>query len=275
MMAYSLFAQAAVASEPLNLEFTGIVEPRARVAIANQVTATVASIHVVAGQRVEKGHLLFEMDAAPFKIDVTTAQAELDEARARLKLAEDVSYRQSTLAAGGSGGKARATQAAIEVEVAKAVVARQESALARAELALERTRIVSPIAGVVSHLRVSPGAFMEAEGGTTLGELVQLDPILIAYKVPYEDRQRSLKKAGFAAASRLFGNVLVTLLLPSGEAYPHAGRPLFESSQIDTQTGMLTTWAEFPNPDGILLPGLSVRVLSSIHNRALTLDAPQ
>lgn len=262
-------AAPAHAADPLSLTFPGVVEPRQRVAIANQITGVISKVLVVVGQRVETGDPLFEIDAEPYEIDVMTAKADLEEARGRLKLAEDVSMRQSRLAERGSGAEARATQASIEVDVAKAIVARQESALARAELALERTRIVAPIAGIVGQQRVSPGAFVEAEGGTVLGEIVEVDPILVGYAVSYEDRQRSLRKAGKAAAVDLFANVKLTLVLPSGETYAHIGRPHFESAEIDRSSGMLTTWGLFPNPDGILVPGLSVKVLSEIHDTAI------
>lgn len=252
-------------AEPLTLNLTGVVEPRERVAIANQVTGIVSKVLVLAGQHVEKGDALFELDAEPFKIDVATAKAELDEARARLRLAEDVASRQGRLAERGSGAEARATQSVLEVEVARAVVARQESALARAELALERTRIVAPISGTIGKTKVAPGAFVEAEGGTVLGEVVQVDPILVGYRVPYEDRQRSLDKAQTKTPHALFENVTLTLILPSGTTYAHHGKPKFESAEIDRETGDLTTWAEFPNPDGVLVPGLAVKIVSEIH----------
>ena len=96
--------------------------------------------------------------------------------------------------------------------------------------------------------------------------------ILVGYAVPYEDRQRSLRKAGKAAAVELFANVSLTLVLPSGETYSHRGRPYFESAEIDNDSGMLTTWAEFPNPDGILVPGLAVKVLSQIHDSPISAE---
>jgi RND family efflux transporter MFP subunit len=269
-----LSASAATASEPLNLTLEGVVEPRARVAVANQVTGVVSRVLVVAGQKVGIGDPLFEIDAAEFEIGVSTAQAALDESIARLSLAEDVAERQSRLAERGSGAEARATQATIEVNVAKAGVARQESALRGAELALKRTRIVASIAGTVSP-RVAPGTFVEAEAGTVLGEIVQTDPILVGYSVSYEDRQRSLKSAGTTSARAMFGSVALSLVLPSGETYAHRGRPKFESAEVDRKTGLLTTWAEFPNPDGILVPGLAVQVLSAIHGAPLSTGVRQ
>ncbi|WP_072396239.1 efflux RND transporter periplasmic adaptor subunit [Hyphomicrobium sp. CS1GBMeth3] len=254
-----------MAAEPLNLTLDGVVEPRARVAVANQVTGIVSRVLVVSGRQVEIGEPLFEIDAAEFEIDVAAAKAALDESIAQLRLAEDVAERQSRLAERGSGAEARATQAMIEVNVAKAVVARQESALRRAELALRRTRIVASIAGIVRP-RVAPGAFVEAEAGTVLAEIVQTDPILVGYSVSYEDRQRSLKKAGTTSARDMFDKIVLSLVLPSGETYAHHGQPKFESAEVDRSTGMLTTWAEFPNPDGVLVPGLTVQVLSAIHS---------
>lgn len=259
-----LLPAVAQGAEPLTLNLTGMVEPRERVAIANQVTGVVSKVRVVAGQQVQAGDVLFELDAEQFKIDVATAKAELDEARARLKLAEDVAARQSRLAERGSGAEARATQSVIEAEVARAVVARQQSALARAELALTRTRIMAPISGTVGKTKVAPGAFVEAEGGTVLGEIVQVNPVLVGYRVPYEDRQRSLEKAQTKTPRALFKNVTLTLVLPSGATYPLRGQPKFESAEIDRETGDLTTWAEFPNPDGVLVPGLRVKIVSEI-----------
>lgn len=256
----------APAADPLTLNLTGIVEPRERVAIANQITGVVSKVLVVAGQHVEKGDVLFEIDPEPFRIDVATAKAELDEARARLRLAEDVASRQGRLAERGSGAEARATQSVIEAEVARAVVARQESALARAELALARTRISAPISGTVGKSKAAPGAFVEAEGGTVLGEVVQIDPILVGYRVPYDDRQKSLEKAKAKTPAALFKNVTLMLLLPSGAPYAYRGQPKFESAEIDKDTGNLTTWAEFPNPDGILVPGLKVKIISEIQS---------
>ncbi len=265
MTVMALSAGSGTAAEPLSLKLEGIVEPRARVAVANQVTGIVNRVAVVAGQKVEVGDPLFEIDAAEFQIAVSAAQAALDESIARLNLAEDVAERQSRLAERGSGAEARATQATIEVTIAKAVVARQESALRGAELALKRTRIAASIAGIVSP-RVAPGTFVEAEAGTSLGEIVQTDPILVGYSVSYEDRQRSLKKAGTTSARDMFDSIALSLVLPSGEAYAHRGRPMFESAEVDRKTGLLTTWAEFSNPDGILVPGLGVQVLSTIQS---------
>ena len=84
------------------------------------------------------------MEADDFALDVRMAQAELDEARARLSLAEDTAARQAILLRQNATVKQLARQSEIEVAIERAIVARKEVALAKAQLALSRTRVVAP-----------------------------------------------------------------------------------------------------------------------------------
>ena len=51
----------------------------------------------------------------------------------------------------------------------------------------------------------------------------------------------------------------VTLTLDDGSAYPLTGKLQFTDVTVDPTTGTVRLRALFPNPDGILLPGLYVR----------------
>lgn len=248
----------------LEFKFSARVEPRQRVQVANQISGIVKMIHVEAGQRVTQGDLMYSLDDASYRIDVTTAEAAVAEAYARLALAEDVSGRQAQLQQRGVGAAASAAQSALEVNIAKTGVAKAEAQLQSARLALERTQIHAPISGVTQRPKVGPGAFVEAEGGTVIGEIVQTDPVLVNYRVSYADRQKALIASGKPSVAELYKSVKLSLELPSGAIYPETGRALFESSEIDGATGMLTVWGEFSNPLGVLIPGLDVSVLSKI-----------
>jgi membrane fusion protein, multidrug efflux system len=253
-----------LAAEALELKFDGTVVARQFMQVAPQVSGAVSRILFVPGQRVAQGDVLFELDADVFKIDVSAAQSELDEARARLSLAADEAARQAQLMEHSATPAARAKQTAIEVQIARAVVARKESALARAELALSHTRVVAPISGTVGRPHVAPGAFVDAKADTVLAEIAQLDPILVACYVSYVDRERFFKEAGTSSVPELFRRVTVSLELPSGRTYEHSGVPEFESAEIDRTTDMLTVWAGFSNPDNELVPGLKVRVTAHV-----------
>lgn len=49
--------------------------------------------------------------------------------------------------------------------------------------------------------------------------------------------------------------------LEDGSQYAHSGILQFQEVAVDESTGSVTLRATFPNPDGILLPGMYVRAL--------------
>jgi multidrug efflux pump subunit AcrA (membrane-fusion protein) len=92
-----------LAAEDLDQKFDGLVVARRSVQIVPQINGVVSRILFAAGQRVAQGDVLFEPNADALQIDVSTAQAELAEARARLTLAEDEAGRQAQLLAAHAG----------------------------------------------------------------------------------------------------------------------------------------------------------------------------
>src|SRR5262249_29952440 len=52
----------------------------------------------------------------------------------------------------------------------------------------------------------------------------------------------------------------VRLMLEDGSEYARTGRLLFSDLSVDPATGQITLRAEVPNPEGVLLPGMYVRV---------------
>lgn len=265
VLAVFLIPGHAVGQPILEFKFPGRVEPRQRVQVANQINGIIKTIHVDAGQRVTQGDLMYSLDDASYRIDVASAEAAVAEARARLALAEDVSERQAQLQQRGTGAAASATMSALEAQIARAGVAKAEAQLESARLALERTQVLAPIAGLAQRPKVAPGAFVEAKGGTVLGEIVQTDPVLVAYRVSYADRQKGLAASGQSSVAKLYKFVQLSLEMHSGATYQQTGRALFESSELDPATGMLTVWGEFPNPSGTLIPGMKVTVVSKIY----------
>ncbi len=251
-------------SEVLEQKFDGVVAPRLWVQVVPQLDGVISRILVAPGQRVSKGDILFEMDPEDFAIDVRIAQADLAEARARLSLAEDAAERQAELLRKNSTAKELARHSELDVEIARANVARNEATVAKAQLALARTRITAPLSGTVGRPQVAPGAFVEAAAGTVLAEIAQLDPILVSFSVPYVERQRAFDKAGTSVPAEVFQRSTISLELPSGRTYEHGGKVEHSLAMIDQASDTLTLWAVFPNPNNILIPGLKVRIISRL-----------
>ena len=104
----------------------------------------------------------------------------------------------------------------------------------------------------------------------------QLDPIYVDVTQSANDLLRlrrelasgQLEKAGDNAAQ-------VSLKLQDNSAYPHSGTLEFSEVSVDASTGSVTLRAVFPNPDGVLLPGMFVHanLVSGVQNQAIL--APQ
>ena len=257
-------AMSVLAAAAAEFTFEGVVAPRQTLEIANQIDGVVQQIHVTPGQRVRAGELLVTLEDADAEIELAIAKAALKEAEARKTQAHEIAQRRQALASKGAATRAAARDLQLGATIASAVADRATANLRKAELALTRTRVRAPISGTVGQVRVSPGAFVEAEGGTVLLEINTLDPVLVSYTVSYEDRQRALEAAGVKSIAQLFGRLELGLRLPSGASYPHAGRTLYESDRIEEAAGGITVWGEFPNPDRTLVPGLPITITSRV-----------
>ena len=257
-----LIPRIGIASEALDQKFDGVVVPCQWVQVVPQINGVVSRILFEPGQHVSKGDILFEMEADDFALDVRMAQAELDEARARLTMAEDVAARQAQLLSQNATVKQLARQTQIEVEIARAIVAHKEVALAKAQLALSRTRVVAPLSGTIGQPLVAPGAW--AIQGMKLVEIAQLDPMKVYFYVPYVERQRALDKVETSDADALFDKSSLSLELPSERVYELSGKPEPHGEEIDQSTDVMTVWSVFPNPRNVLIPGLKVHVISHL-----------
>jgi membrane fusion protein (multidrug efflux system) len=257
-----LCAGGGASAQPLELE--GRIEAARRAEISSQLDSVVAEILFGGGEVVAAGDPLIRLDAADAEIALEAARAGLAAAEAGLTSAKAHANRVEELATRGVASDAQLGRARSDLARARAEVALGESEVCRATLDLERAVIVAPISGRISRPGVAVGAFLEAEAGSPLASIVQLDPAIVAYEVPYVLRLDAMEKSGAASLEALFELVTLRLVLPGDRLYPDAARPSFASAEVDPATGAVTIWAEVANPEGVLRPGMSVRVLSEI-----------
>ena len=70
-------------------------------------------------------------------------------------------------------------------------------------------------------------------------------------------------------------NADVKLLLEDGTQYSHPGKLQFAEVSVDPNTGSVILRAEFPNPEGILLPGMYVRAMLNAGTDPQAILVPQ
>ena len=87
----------------------------------------------------------------------------------------------------------------------------------------------------------------------------QLDPIRVVFSVADRIVVGVEQRTG-TTQSQIVKSLVVGLVLPDGSKYKQTGKIAFLNNQVDPQTGTLTVYADFANPDRLLLPGVFVNV---------------
>lgn len=225
------------------------------------------------GSRIAEGDVLYRIDKAPFAVRVTSAQATLARAEAtranaadQMKRAEALRERRVTAGVDLENANTTLAQADADVAIARA-------ALQEAELNLGYTDVTAPISGVVGRALVTEGALVNAQTDI-MATIQQLDPVYVDVTQSASDlfALRRAREAGQLVMDTA-NEARVQLLFDDGTTYPHPGKLLFSEASVDSTTGQITLRAEFPNPDGILLPGLYVRarIEQAVRENALTI----
>jgi membrane fusion protein, multidrug efflux system len=120
--------------------------------------------------------------------------------------------------------------------------------------------VTSPIHGRIGPSAVTQGAYVQANAATLMATVQQLDPIYVDLN---QSSMQGLQLRRDVASGKLKlngpGQIRVTLLLEDGTRYRLPGTLQFTDVTVDPGTGSVTVRALFPNPQGVLLPGMFVR----------------
>jgi RND family efflux transporter MFP subunit len=142
----------------------------------------VQAVHVVAGQRVEAGQLLAELDKADIEARRSQAQANLAAAQARQSKAANDLTKVQNLRAGGAATEQELYAAQRSAEVAAADVTSAEQRLVEAGTQLEYATIRAPMSGIVIEKLVEEGDL--ARPGEPLVTLYDPDRLQLVAAVP-------------------------------------------------------------------------------------------
>jgi RND family efflux transporter MFP subunit len=258
-------------------EFTGRFDAVEEVQVRARVGGFVTNVEFRDGAFVSTGDLLYIIDSRPFEAVAEQADGQLSDARAKGELAKRELDRALTLVQTSAVSESIVDQRRQALQAAKAAEMQAEGALKAAQLNIEFTHVVAPLAGRVSRHLVSVGNLVQGSdngGGTLLTSIVSLDPIYIYFDMDEATylKYNRLYFEGKRPSSRENPNpVQVTL---SGETKPsHDGKVDFLDNRIDVSTGTLRARAVIPNKDFSVLPGQfgRVRLIASAPYQALLL----
>jgi membrane fusion protein (multidrug efflux system) len=213
------------------VEAIGTLRANETVTLAATVTETITAINFEDGQRVKKGDILVEMTNAEEKANLDQQRALVNEASRQLERTRD-------LARNGAASKTTLDERQRQYSAARAGMAALQSRL-------EDHIIVAPFDGIVGLRNLSVGALVQP--GTTITTL----------------DDDSVMKLDFAIPS-----VFMTTLTPGisivakadGFEEKFSGTVSSINSQIDPATRAVMVRAIIPNPEGLLKPGLLMKV---------------
>ncbi|WP_347988966.1 efflux RND transporter periplasmic adaptor subunit [Methylomonas sp. AM2-LC] len=254
-------------AQPLQLnttdwdEYTGRIEAVSSVDIRARVGGYLEKINFTAGEKVNKGDLLFLIDQKPYKAQMNFASAELERAKTRQELAKndlqraENLFREKAISTEEFDTRSKGWREAI------AAVASAEANLYTAKINLDYCEIRAPISGSIGRELMTAGNLVTGGDTTILTTIVSTDPIYV-----YVDAdEQSVLKYRRQVQKNSHGSVdlkgtPIDLAVADETDYPHQGHIDYVSPREDAATGTVTLRGVFSNKDELLSPGFFARV---------------
>lgn len=238
-------------------EFTGRLEAVKNVELRPRVSGYIESVDFKEGALVEKGQLLFKIDAQPFRSEVSRLKAELMSAQAQIDLAKRDLGRASSLKQTNAISQELLDNRTTQLTKARADADSVKAALRNAKLNLSYTKVEAPISGRVSIANITEGNYV-SQGVSILTTLVSTHKMYAYFDV---DEQAYMRISALSRAKgREINDKPVLMSLGGGERYVHAGSIDFVDNQIDTTSGTIRLRAVFENNEAAFTPGMFVRL---------------
>ncbi|WP_398475319.1 efflux RND transporter periplasmic adaptor subunit [Tardiphaga sp.] len=244
-------------------EFTGRFDAVDQVQIRARVTGFVTKVSFVDGAVVKAGDVLYEIDPRQYEATAEQAQGQLDDAKAKVDLAQRELDRATTLIKTQAIAENIVDQRTQALAAAQASVLVAEGALKLAKLNLEYTKVVAPIDGRVSRHLISVGNLVNGSdsGATLLTSIVSMTPIYLYFDMDESIYQRNSRLwfEGRRPSSRDTPNP-VQITLTGYDKPTKEGKMDFLDNRLDIGTGTLRGRAIVDNHDLSILPGQFARL---------------
>jgi len=248
-------------SVPVIAELPGRLEALRTAQVRARVAGILQSRQFTEGADVKAGQPLFQIDPSTYKAALDSAAAAQAKAEANLAQASALVERYQPLQAAKDISQQEFLNAQVAQRQAQADVASAKAAVQTARINLGYASVTSPISGRIGRALVTEGALVGQGEVTQLALVQQVNPLYVNFTQSANEviklRQAldsgALKRAGGQAAS-------IRVVLDDGKEYPLPGKLLFSDLSVDATSGQVSLRAELPNPQGLLLPGMFVRV---------------
>ena len=214
------------------------------------------------GSDVKAGQALFQIDDAPYRAAMESAQASVAQTEATVAQTTALVQRYKPLVELNAVSRLDYDNAVTAQKTAQANLAAAKAGATTARINLGFAAVTAPISGRIGRALVTEGALVSQTESTQLAVIQQIDPMYVNFTQSASDamRLRQAMDAGVLKRAPGAEAASVSIVLEDGTPYPSKGRLLFTDLTVDATSGQVTLRAEVPNPEKRLLPGLFVRV---------------
>ena len=230
--------------------------------IRPQVSGLIQKRLFTEGSDVKAGQILYQIDPASFQVALDNAEAALRRSEANLLATRSREERFRELLAHKAVSRQDYDDAAATLKQTEADIAYWKAMREEARINLTYTRITAPISGRIGRSSVTEGALVTAYQPLALATIQQLDPLYMDVPQSTTELLRLQRRLESGMLDRSgAGQKKIKLILEDGTEYPLEGTLQFRDVTVEPTTGTVTLRAVFPNPEGVLLPGMFVRAV--------------
>tara|TARA_R110002111_G_C6008015_1_gene374381 strand:- start:28940 stop:30049 length:1110 start_codon:yes stop_codon:yes gene_type:complete len=240
-----------------NQDFTGTLASVASVDIRARADGILEKVDFKPSDTVKEGQLLFQIQRDQYQATLDKAEAALKASEAGLIDAQATLDRNLILLKKQAVTPQDVNDATAQRDKAQASVMGSKAEIEQATINLNYTRISAPITGTISRTLVDAGNLVGSGENTLLTTIVTMDPIYVYFDASERLLLEALKKKKTPGGP---DPLKVNVGLSDEEDYPHKGTLDFVNNKVDPGTGTVQLRAILQNKQGLLYPGVYVRV---------------
>jgi RND family efflux transporter MFP subunit len=239
---------------------SGSLTPKRAATVRAEVSGSIVSLTVDAGQRVAAGEQIGKIDDASIQDTYLSARSGVASAQNALDVATNEERRATAMLAAGAIAERELEQAKRMVIASQAQLADAQARVSFAQRQMDNTKLIAPFAGIISEKQASVGDIVQP--GMSIVTVV--DPSSMELEAAMPAEQLGDVRVGMRVSFTVSG-------------YP--GRPFVGSitrinPSVDPATRQVRLYAEIPNTGAQLVAGLFASGRVSAQSRT-ALTVPQ
>lgn len=234
--------------------FSGRILSPETVAVVAQVAGTVEEVAFQEGATLRKGDLLYRIDPVKYEAAAASARAQVAQATANADYARKSFDRAKTLFEKKVASADDLDAATREKAASEAALAAADAALVTAADNLAHCTIVAPVDGKIGLNAASVGNYVTTASGP-LTTIVRQNPVRVVFAPGSRDFLAVF--GGEKGLRELFD---IRIRLADGTPVEEPGELEFVGNEANASTDTMPVYVRFANPDGLLVPGSTVKV---------------